>query len=324
MPRLITIAIMAGCTGSSPEPTDTPAPWVPVTEAPGASLSAAWGASDDDVWVVGGDDTGGKLFHTDGASWDAVEGPAVGMLSWIHGFAADDVWATGADGAVLHYDGATWTAQDPGTTDDLWGVWGASPDELWFVGGAISGEAPTIVHHDGETFTPETLDPTANPKAATSLFKVWGADGRTFAVGSNGLIVEHTEAGWVAHSAGPDADQDFIALHGRDAASVVVVGGRDSPRYATTDGAAWTTHKPPPADVRPLSAVYAYDDDAVLVGGLYGFLGTLTPSTGAVEAFEPATDINLHAAWCGDTACYAVGGMFVAPHRGAVLRWEKP
>jgi hypothetical protein len=285
----------------------------------GRSLSTVWGTSSTDVWVGGGVDATGEVHHYDGNTWTQAAIPAVPMISWVFGFTQADVWAVGRGGGVLHFDGSAWTALDAGTADDLWGVWGTSSSDLWIVGGAVGAGDPLILHYDGAAFTETRL--VGNPKAATAMFKVWGTGGAVFAVGEAGLVEQWDGAAWSAISAGPDADEDFVTLHGTSADHILAVGGRNSPRVAAWDGAGWTTSKPNPIDVRPLSAVYARSADELLVGGLYGFLATWQPSTGTFTAFPAATPIGIHAVWCAsDHTCFAVGGTFAEPHRAAALK----
>lgn len=311
MPRVLLPLALAACA--------PPATWTDADLPDGVSWSTVWGTSSEDVWVGGGDADGARLVHFDGATWDEATLPEAGLVAWVHGTATDDVWAACRGGDVLHFDGEAWAAVESGTDDDLWGVCGTE-QERWFVGGTVDAGDPLLLHHDGSTFTPSRPTGDANPKQATSVFKVWGAGTTVFAVGQHGAVWRQRGAAWEAVSAGPDADEDLIALWGTSDDRIYAVGGRNTPRTAAWDGSTWSTDKPPPAEVRPLSAVFARGEDEVLVGGLYGYLATWTPSQGTFEAFPVATDVGIHATWCAqDAACFAVAGTFTTPHRGAVL-----
>lgn len=312
-----------GCDGATDDTDPTPDPgevvWAEAFDTSGAgSLSGVWGTGPDDVWVVGGSDAGGEIHHFDGATWSEAALPAgVSLLAWAWGFGPDDVYAVGLDGSVVHYDGSAWSTLDSGTTDDLWGVFGFAPDDLWIVGGTPDQGEPVALHYDGATFTPRPVDPGQNSRAATALFKVWGIDGDIYAVGQRGLILEWDSGAWVERFAGPEADQDFVSLWGTSADHIVAVGGRSSTRIATFDGASWTTSAE--SGYGGLNAVYMTSPDVAHIGGVYGFVGTFDPASGAIAQETSLGSDDVHAMWSdGAGRTYAVGGTFRDPHRGFV------
>lgn len=297
------------------------ATWTVDLDVPDASVSGVWGATPDDVWAVGGDAGGGRAWRYDGAAWAEVELPeGTPMLVWAWGSAADDVWMVGEQGGVIRWDGADFRSFETSVDQALWGVWGSGPDDVWMVGGDVGGITPTVLHTDGIAVVPFLLGTQINPRQATSLFKVWGIDGRVFAVGENGLIVEWTGEAWIYSPTGADADEDFVSLWGTGRDDVVAVGGRNTPRIGRWDGTEWTITKPDPQAVKPLNAVFVNDDGSALIGGLYGYTGTLG-ADGVITAEPLATDLAIHALWGdGASAWYGVGGTFVEPHRGVILR----
>lgn len=281
------------------------------------SLSGVWGSGPDDVWIVGGDDDAGEAWHFDGATWTESPLPdGTPLLVWVHGFGPDQAVAVGLDGAAVRWDGAAWTALETGTAEDLWGVFGFAADDLWVVGGDADVGDPLILHWDGAAFTEEPLPEAQNPRGATTLFKVWGIEGRLWIVGQKGTLLARQGDAWVFESGGAEANQDFVSLGGWSADDVVVVGGRGNARVATYDGAAWTTVAP--SGVGGLNAVAVQGDGTAVVGGIAGFAGVFDPGTGTLEREELLGTEDLHAAWSdGAGATYMVGGTFAAPHRGA-------
>lgn len=288
------------------------------TSATGA-LSGVWGASPDDVFIAGGSDAGAEIYHFDGRDWTpAILPDDAGMLSWVYGFRADDVYAVGVGGTALHWDGSTWTALDTPTTEDLWGVFGLAPDDVWMVGGTLQQGAPELLHWDGVAFTSYALPAEQNNRDATALFKVWGAADTLFAVGQRGLILRWSGAEWRAVSAGAQADQDWVSLWGSGPDHIVAVGGRANARIATWDGSAWTTAAP--SGVGGLNAVTLLDPGTALVAGVNGYAATLDIATGALTREPPISAIDLHATWFdGDRTAYAVGGRFIEPFAGVAL-----
>ena len=288
-------------------------------EAHGA-LSGVWGSGFDDVWVVGGRTLGSaEILHYDGMEWTEQDAPDTALLAWVFGWSDSSAMAVGIDGSVASWDGSSWTALDPGTDQDLWGVWGESEDDVWIVGGTPDATAPTILHYDGSTFTPVALDPAQNPRDAHQLFKVWGIDGRTWAVGQGGLMLELIGDEWTAVSAGAQADQDFVSLWGTGADEVVAVGGRANGRVASFDGSAWDTVSP--SGVGGLNAVFMDQEDSAVVGGVSGFVGLFSPATGELVREDSPSTLDVHAIWGDGERYWAVGGRFSEPLSG--LLWVR-
>jgi hypothetical protein len=266
---------------------------------------------------VGGDEASGQVFHFDGTAWSPIAIPSAPLLAWVFGFSATDIHVVGVDGVILHYDGADWTTIESSTTQDLWGVWGSSPDDVWIVGGSvdIDGEA-VILHYDGERV--QSVAVPDNDRNATALFKVWGIGDRAFAVGQNGLILQLTGDDWVQVPAGPDADDDFVALWGTSVDRIVAVGGRSTARIAVYDGTQWNTSKP--SGVPGLNAISMIDPNEAVVGGVNGFVGTFDPDTEELVAESAGTNLTIHGAWAdGAGRHYGVGGLFSPPYLGLAL-----
>jgi hypothetical protein len=284
---------------------------------PLGAMSGVWGSAPDDVWVVGGAPGTGTLMHHDGRDWMEDTPPDGDLIVWVYGFGPDDVWAVGQVGTVLHRTASGWESLDVGTTEDLWGVWGSAPDDLWMVGGNVLSNDPLLLHWDGTDVTAVPLDPAENDREANSIFKVYGQDGRTFAVGQRGLIIEWDGTAWKQMPTGPAADEDFVSLWG-DANGITAVGGRSSARIATLEGDSWTTVAP--SGMPGLNAV-TIDDGTVLVGGVSGFVGHLDDGELVREEAPDITSHDIHAMWNdGEGTTWTVGGRFSTPYAGTAWR----
>ena len=302
-------------------PTIGPGSWSEAFDnSAGGALSGVWGSAPDDVFMVGGTDVQAEIYHFDGTDWSPMAVPkGVPMMVWVYGFGPDDVFAVGLDGAVLHYDGAAWSSIDSGTPEDLWGVFGFGNDDLWIVGGIpdITLE-PVILHFDGKSFTPYDLSAKENPRAATTLFKVWGIDDELFIVGQRGTIQHYDGTGWPYSSPGEGATEDYVALWGTSSDNIVAVGGRSNGQIATWDGSAWTTHKP--AAVGGLSGVTMLDANTAVVGGVNGYIGVYDVAADTLLPEYGPTTLDVHAIWYdGAGTTYAVAGRFLDPFAGAAL-----
>jgi hypothetical protein len=77
--------------------------------------------------------------------------PNVGVQA-LWATARDDVWAAGAEGALLHFDGTAWTRVESGTTRDLLEITGSGPDDVWAVGDDV------VIHYDGSSWSEVLVD----------------------------------------------------------------------------------------------------------------------------------------------------------------------
>ncbi|MCP4503446.1 MAG: hypothetical protein GY822_26240 [Deltaproteobacteria bacterium] len=283
------------------------------------TVSNVWGTGPNDVFAVGGNDTRGAVMHFDGTRWSLTEIPDTGLLIWAFGFASDDVYAVGIGGTFVHFDGSTWSILDPGTDEDLWGVFGFTPNDIWVVGGSVNSDGIVLMHYDGQNVTHFSLDDTQNPDGARALFKVWGIDGALFTVGQKGLILRYNGTTWEHQAVGDESNEDFISLWGNAADHIVAVGGRSSARIATFDGTGWTSSAP--SGVGGLNAVFMEDDGTTMVGGTWGTAAFYDFATGEFDCEDDlGTQVDVHALWGdGDGKTYAVGGTFLAPHRGVAI-----
>jgi hypothetical protein len=319
------VAAATGCGDDAPVDPPPPGGEVTWTQAfdtsSSGSLSGVWGSGPNDVFIVGGTDAGGEIYHYDGSDWSPMQVPAVPLLVWVYGFGPSDVYAVGTGGGMVHYDGSAWTEIATTTTEDLWGVFGLNANEVWIVGGDPFDNDPLIFRYDGTDFTPFPVDAADNPQGAKALFKVWGIGSDLYAVGQKGLILRFDGSDWKAQSAGAQADQDFVSLWGTRSDHIVAVGGRGNARIATFDGGSWDTTAPDA--LGGLNAVHMAEDDVAVIGGILGFAGRYTPSTGAVEnEADGLTNLDVHAIWGdGQGVHWAVGGTFLdANHEGAALK----
>ncbi len=322
---VVALALLSACDSQDTGDTAGPvgAEWTEVYTSDTTAMSGVWGAGPDDIWAVGGNQDVADVRHFDGSTWSESAVPdGTHLLVWAYGFASDDVFAVGRGGSVLHWGGSAWSTLDSGTTRDLWGVWGTSPTDLWIVGGEVTGTWPLILHYDGTSFTEVPVETDQNQHGGVALFKVWGIDGKVWAVGDLGLIVEWDGTRWVEEFGGPFANDDFVSLWGNSATDVVAVGGRGNGRIARYDGTTWTTEMPDA--MTGLNAVYVSGDDA-WIGGIYGFTGTYDLASGDVVKDPLVTTDDVHAIWSdGAGHAYGVGGVFAEPYRGFLIRREVP
>jgi hypothetical protein len=193
----------------------------------GGTASFWWvnGTSDTDVWMVG---ERGRITHYDGKTFTESSSGVTTTLWGAFAFSKTDAWvvggtpmgkATDEDDVVLHWDGSTWTRVTlPGTPlhRALFKVWGTSSDDLYVV-----GEASTIWHKIGSTWTLESMP----PLAAGTLFTVWGcAADEVYAVGGRDIL-RRDAAGWTKVAVPLTNGVNGVSCAAAGAPAVVGFGG---------------------------------------------------------------------------------------------------
>ncbi len=300
----------------------TPGDWSRAFDASGlGAFASVWGSGPDDVFMVGGTPEQGEVTRFDGETWSPMEVPEIPFLSWIYGFGPDRAFAVGVSGAVIEFDGETWSERDSGTEADLWSIWGRTADDMWIVG---SDGAQAVIFQfnadqpDETAFVPFNLPSAAG--SVSALFNVWGIGSKTFAVGSDGVIIEFDGGGnrWVVSPTGPAANEDFFALRGTSEDLIVAVGGISSGRLSVYDGRRWTTELV--AVPGAISAVSMIQPDLAIIGGENGFAAAFDPIANTLHLETSDTILTLSALWSdGAGRVYAAGGQFVEPFSGVAL-----
>ena len=301
---------------------DVPGVWNPAFDASGfGAFSSVWGSGPDDVFMVGGTLDQGQVARFDGQTWSAMEVPQVSFLSWVFGFAPERVFAVGVGGTLIEYDGQAWGIRESGTEADLWSIWGATPDAMWVVGG--DGTQPVVLGFDADAPDASAFTPFSLPSAAastTALFNVWGIGSKTFAVGTDGLILEFDAQNvrWIESPTGPAANEDFFALWGTSEDHVVAVGGLTGGRLAVYDGRRWTTEWVSVSGA--ISAVHMLAPDQAIIGGESGFVADFDPVANTLRLESAETPLTISALWSdGAGRVYGAGGQFVEPFSGVAL-----
>lgn len=142
------------------------------------------------VWFVG---EHGRVVRWDGAASPDDAGVDTTLFG-VWGCADDDVWAVGGDvgpgdkDVIVHFDGAAWSrVPSPGSFDvQFLKVWGAACDAVWIV-----GAGGTILHWDGDAWTPEESGVT------TALSGIAGrAADDIWAVGASSVILHFDGTSW--------------------------------------------------------------------------------------------------------------------------------
>ncbi len=169
---------------------------------------------------------------------------AAALLS-VHGTAATDVWAVGADagktGNVLHWDGKAWTRIETAQAYPMWWVHAFATNDV-----LVGGSGATILHWDGKAFarmkTPGV--------AAQTVYGIWGATSAdVWAVGGTaghaGFLWHFDGKAW-SDAGLPDSVTlndagmlpSLFKVWGRSASDVYAVGSDGLMLHF--DGAAWS------------------------------------------------------------------------------------
>lgn len=113
----------------------------------------------------------GRRVGDGGVEWTQSEVYALVSLHAIWGSSADDIWAVGDQGAMrrLRAGQKEWEVIPPVTNESLHAIWGTSATNIW-----VAGENGTILHYDGNTWTPERAAFPAGKKKP-KLTGIWGS-----------------------------------------------------------------------------------------------------------------------------------------------------
>lgn len=290
------------------------------------ALLSVHGTSATDVWAVGADQGHGPLIlHFDGTSWRRIETTHRGHLWWVQALSTTDVFAGGANGAILRWNGTTFERMDtPGLgRQTVFGIWGSSPTNVYAVGG-FSGRSGFIWRYDGTSWRELVLPancPIENGDVP-GLFKVWGdGSGAIYAVGGAGMVLMSDDGETFQLLPSGTTDRLFTVSGGRGA-PVTVVGGLSNGRVLEISPTlTFSDHTPA---LSPLVQGVAFGTDGA--GYAVGANATVFRREGS-EWREVTTGIDLdveslHATWIDPTGgVWAVGGNVLSPalDNGAIL-----
>ena len=309
-------SLFAGCPPGEALPVD----WEEAFDASNIGwMMSGWGPGDGSLWVVGGQQFAGKILRFDSKGWRQIDlGFSVPLLDWVHGTSASDVFAGSTDGRILHFDGTSWTVQQTPVTTPVWGIWAVAPDDVWAVGGDnILGDAPFVIHYDGEQWSLEPI-PVLQRPGVYAFFKVWGSGPNDiYAVGQNGAILHWDGKTFTEEGAG--IGQDLIGIWGTGPDDITVVGGRGTAELAHFDGTKW--QHAPPSSLPGLNGVWTHRSDVAHAVGVGGTVLRVDPRTLQVlEQIPVPTTFDLHSVF-GDASgqILAFGANFNFPERGVVL-----
>lgn len=295
-----------------PQPDAGVNPWRLVQEDLPGTLLSAWESPDGVLYAVGGNASSALVLRHDSGGWWVMDSGTTKTLWWVHGYAANDVYAVGAAGVVTHFDGTRWTVLREGGDFTLFGAWGARPDELVAVGGVVTASAPRPAMVMKSAGWNEVSTSTLPPDRA--LFKVWGTSASDlFVVGERGLAARGVPGAFTLQPV--PTTQRLTTVHGAGS-QVYAVGGLQTPVLARFDGASWN-ELVAPGNPQLLNGVAVNADGEVVVVGLDGYL-----AEGKADTFRetlPLTRRGLHGVATTRTGFVAVGGELLGSFGQGVL-----
>jgi hypothetical protein len=238
--------------------------------------------------------------------------PAPALLWWVFGFAANDVWAVGQQGAIVHYDGASWQMVASGTDANLSGIWAGDRNEIWAVGGSATAPVrPVLLRWDGRAWA--AADPGVAGNGA--LFKIWGANrAQVYAVGDAGIVTQFDGIRWTQQ---PRVTSAFlVTVHGRSNLDVWAVGGTGNAAILHFDGTSWSPLQDTGA-LSPMLGVLADTSGLVVVVGRQGAIAGRVPPVAGWQTVEPPPTLDcLHTVMAYAGGYLAMGGNLLSPAGG--------
>jgi hypothetical protein len=166
------------------------------------------------------------IYTLDGGEWTAVQSGMTQTVNALYGFADNNIWGVGDNGAVVHYNGAGFSAQPSPSELHLYGVWGSGESDVWAV-----GEDATVAHFDGLTWSAVT-----GPSTTANLRAIWGAGPNDFYVAASSYagIWHWNGTTWTKQSV---SGADLRDMHGAASDAIWAVGRNGAIRH--WDGTSW-------------------------------------------------------------------------------------
>lgn len=121
--------------------------------------SSLWGSASNNVYAVGVvDGVGGAVYRWNGSGWVLVDPTGGGSEPYyrhVWGFAADDVWVSGAN-TLYHWNGTTWASFAMPTGINPYVLHGVASNDIWMAGWDSMGGVGALFHWNGSAWTRDT------------------------------------------------------------------------------------------------------------------------------------------------------------------------
>ncbi len=257
-----------------------------------SNLNQAWGSDAGDTWIIG---DGGVLVHCGQRDCQRVMLETTADLKSIDGSGANNVIVSGTLNTTYRWNGSTWQLigkpLKPGAwsdekqsvaTTDLYAVWGSGTSDVMAAG--LSGK---MIRWDGDKWQSITTPGAENLQAGWS-----DADGKTWAVGAKGTILERAAGQmWTPKLATPTVTDLLNAVWGSSATNVWAVGFNGA--LVHSNGTSWTPETAVVPDI--LFGVWGARPDTVWA---VGESGTVLAFDGSTWTSNPSgISDSLYAIW---------------------------
>lgn len=166
----------------------------------------------------------GAIVHWDGQSWHAFDPISSRALHAVWAVSPEDVWAAGEQAAILHFDGVQWRAHETGRTAVINDLWGAAKNDVWAAGW------DGLSHWDGESWT------LAPGNTVTNMTSLWGASASDIWATSSESVKHWDGHTWSDSQLGVHVESFLGSVHGSGANNVWMAA---SNYYLHYDGKQW-------------------------------------------------------------------------------------
>lgn len=226
---LVALGLIAACSGGGGSTIVTPPP--PGEASYHFMNPASEGNTLTDVWGPAANNlfaTGanGIVMRYDGTKWRLTQTPVTENLNGIWGTDASHIYAVGVDGTILFFNGSSWSKQNSNTDKTLNDVWGTSPSDVYAV-----GQQREIVHFNGAAW-----DTMAVADGIEVLYSMWGSSNHDIYVTGLGKKLLHYD-GFAWGEVQTNATFALNAVWGTSSTDVFAVGGSGAAVH--WDGLTW-------------------------------------------------------------------------------------
>ncbi len=121
--------------------------WTSTAMDPNERFESIWGTAANNVYAVSRNQSGGRVYHFDGAAWTSILELANISYRKVTGIDVAHVYVASSDGGLRMWNGTTWTLIDIGASENIYDIVALATNDIYVVGRNL------VRHFDGATWT---------------------------------------------------------------------------------------------------------------------------------------------------------------------------
>jgi len=177
-----------------------------------------WNAIDMFSSTVGwtGGNSGTIARYSGGTTWTETTVPSSANIYGMDAIAANNVWASGANGRFWRYNGSSWSLNADTGAENWRAIAAVSATSIWAV-----GDGGAIGYYNGSGWNDAIASPTSENLYDIQII----ASNDIWAAGTNGVILHYDGSSWTVQSTTGSETWRGIGMTGSSSGFVVGLGG---------------------------------------------------------------------------------------------------